>query len=356
MSTAETDEARSAYGDGGGGLPGAPTPLSVLEGVAGLSARDIKLIVDGGFNTIESVAYTPRRVLEQIKGISEQKATKVLAEVLILPSASKLVPMGFTTATEMHQRRSELISITTGSKQLDTLLAGGIETGSVTEIFGEFRTGKSQICHTLAVTCQLPFDMGGGEGKCLYIDTEGTFRPVRLLAVANRYGLSGEEVLDNVAYARAYNSDHQLQLLNQASAMMCETRFSLLIVDSATSLYRTDFSGRGELSNRQIHLAKFLRTLQRLADEFGIAVVITNQVVAQVDGGPGAMFNPDPKKPIGGNIIAHASTTRLSLKKGRGETRICKIYDSPCLPESDCLFAITEAGIGDPSPKDLDKD
>ena len=141
-------------------------------------------------------------------------------------TASKLVPMGFTTATEMHQRRSELISITTGSKQLDTLLAGGVETGSVTELFGEFRTGKSQICHTLAVTCQLPFDMGGGEGKCLYIDTEGTFRPVRLLAVANRYGLSGEEVLDNVAYARAYNSDHQLQLLTQAASMMCETRFS----------------------------------------------------------------------------------------------------------------------------------
>lgn len=273
----------------------------------------------------------------------------------------------------MHQRRSELISITTGSKQLDTLLAGGVETGSITEIFGEFRTGKSQICHTLAVTCQLPFDMGGGEGKCLYIDTEGTFRydsahegsrvdpnkcrrPVRLLAVANRYGLSGEEVLDNVAYARAYNSDHQLQLLNQAAQMMTETRFSLLVVDSATSLYRTDFMGRGELSSRQTHLAKFMRTLQRLADEFGIAVVITNQVVAQVDGGPSAMFNPDPKKPIGGNIIAHASTTRLSLKKGRGETRICKIYDSPCLPESDCMFAINEDGIGDPAPKDLEKD
>ncbi|KAJ0168634.1 DNA repair protein rhp51 [Colletotrichum tanaceti] len=319
-------------------------------GVAGLTKRDIQMVVDGGFNTVESVAYTPRRMLEQIKGISEQKATKILAE------ASKLVPMGFTTATEMHQRRSELISITTGSKQLDTLLAGGIETGSVTELFGEFRTGKSQICHTLAVTCQLPFDMGGGEGKCLYIDTEGTFRPVRLLAVANRFGLSGEEVLDNVAYARAYNSDHQLQLLQQAGAMMCETRFSLLIVDSATALYRTDFLGRGELSSRQTHLAKFMRTLQRLADEFGIAVVITNQVVAQVDGGPSAMFNPDPKKPIGGNIIAHASTTRISLKKGRGETRIAKIYDSPCLPESDCLFAINEDGIGDPSPKDLEKD
>ncbi|KAF4446608.1 DNA repair protein rhp51 [Fusarium austroafricanum] len=345
----EYDEAQMGE-EGGMPGPGAPTPLFALEGIAGLTKRDIQLVIDGGYNTVESVAYTPRRVLEQIKGISEQKATKILGE------ASKLVPMGFTTATEMHQRRSELISITTGSKNLDTLLAGGIETGSVTELFGEFRTGKSQICHTLAVTCQLPFDMGGGEGKCMYIDTEGTFRPVRLLGVANRFGLSGEEVLDNVAYARAYNSDHQLQLLNQAAAMMCETRFSLLIVDSATSLYRTDFCGRGELSNRQTHLAKFMRTLQRLADEFGIAVVITNQVVAQVDGGPSAMFNPDPKKPIGGNIIAHASTTRISLKKGRGETRIAKIYDSPCLPESDTLFAIGEEGIGDPAPKDMEKD
>lgn len=137
----------------------------------------------------------PRRALEQIKGISEQKASKLLAEgmptlpyiyqgLALTTVASKLVPMGFTTATEMHQRRSELISITTGSKQLDTLLAGGVETGSITEIFGEFRTGKSQICHTLAVTCQLPFDMGGGEGKCLYIDTEGTFRYVELSAPA----------------------------------------------------------------------------------------------------------------------------------------------------------------------------
>lgn len=216
-----------------------------------------------------------------MKGISEAKADKIIAEGMFGQSndifeyykltsflpASKHVPMGFTTATEMHQRRSELISITTGSKQLDTLLAGGIETGSITEIFGEFRTGKSQLCHTLAVTCQLPFDMGGGEGKCLYIDTEGTFRPVRCLAVAARYGLNGEEVLDNVAYARAYNSDHQLDLLNKAAAMMTETRFSLLIIDSATSLYRTDFSGRGELSARQMHLAKFMRMLQRLADE-----------------------------------------------------------------------------------------
>ncbi|CAG0899231.1 unnamed protein product [Cyprideis torosa] len=306
----------------------------------GISAADIKKLEEAGYHTVESVAFAPKKMLLSIKGISEAKADKIMAET------SKLVPLGFTTATEFHQKRAEIIQLTTGSKELDKLLGGGIETGSLTEVFGEFRTGKSQLCHTLAVTCQLPVDNGGGEGKCLYIDTEGTFRPERLLAVADRYNLVGQDVLDNVAYARAHNSDHQTQLLIQAAAMMAETRYALLIVDSATSLYRTDYSGRGELAARQMHLARFLRMLLRLTDEFGVAVVITNQVVAQVDGAA-SMFSADPKKPIGGNIMAHASTTRLYLRKGRGENRICKIYDSPCLPESEAVFAIAAEGIVD---------
>ncbi|XP_061667455.1 DNA repair protein RAD51 homolog 1 isoform X2 [Syngnathoides biaculeatus] len=277
-----------------------PQPLCRLE-QCGISASDIKKLEDAGFHTIEAVAYVPKKELLNIKGISEAKADKIIVE------SAKLVPMGFTTATEFHQRRAEIIQISTGSKELDKLLNGGIETGSITEMFGEFRTGKTQLCHTLAVTCQLPMDQGGGEGKAMYIDTEGTFRPERLLAVAERY--------------------------------------ALLIVDSATALYRTDYSGRGELSARQGHLGRFLRMLLRLADEFGIGVVITNQVVAQVDGA--AMFSADPKKPIGGNILAHASTTRLYLRKGRGETRICKIYDSPCLPEAEAMFAINADGVGD---------
>lgn len=315
-------------------------PLGIirLEG-SGVSSNDVKKLEEAGMHTVESVAYSTKKELCAVKGISEAKADKILVE------AQKLVPMGFTTATQFHQHRSEIIQVTTGSKELDKLLQGGIETGSITEIFGEFRTGKTQLCHTMAVTCQLPIDMGGGEGKCLYIDTEGTFRPERLLAVAERYKLSGSDVLDNVAYARAHNSDHQSQLLLQASAMMAESRYSLLIVDSATALYRTDYSGRGELASRQMHLGRFLRNLLRLADEFGVAVVITNQVVAQVDGA--AMFTSDPKKPIGGHIMAHASTTRLYLRKGRGETRICKIYDSPCLPEAEAMFAINPDGVGD---------
>ncbi|KAL7648465.1 UNVERIFIED_CONTAM: hypothetical protein RMT77_000371 [Armadillidium vulgare] len=315
-----------------------PQSIAKLE-QHGISMSDIKKLEEAGYYTIESIAFAPKRFLLQIKGVSEAKADKILNET------KKLVPMGFTTATEFHQKRSEIIQLTTGSKELDKLLGGGIETGSITEIFGEFRTGKTQLCHTLAVTCQLPIDMGGGEGKCLYIDTEGTFRPERLLAVSDRYQLSGPDVLDNVAYARAYNTDHQTQLLIQAAAMMSESRYALCIVDSAMALYRTDYSGRGELSDRQRHLARFLRMLLRLADEFGVAVVITNQVVAQVDGA--SLFAADPKKPIGGNIMAHSSTTRLYLRKGRGETRICKIYDSPCLPEAEAVFGIYADGIKD---------
>ncbi|XP_059937859.1 DNA repair protein RAD51 homolog 1-like [Mesoplodon densirostris] len=287
-----------------------PQPISRLQ-QCGIHANDVKKLEEAGFHTVEAVAYAPKKELINIKRISEAKADKIL------------------------RQRSEIIQITSGSKEPDKLLQGGIETGSITDMFGEFRTGKTQICHTLAVTCQLPIDRGGGEGKAMYIDTEGTFRPERLLAVAERYGLSGSDVLDNVAYARGFNTDHQTQLLYQASAMMVESTYALLIVDSATALYRTDYSGRGELSARQMHLARFLRMLLRLADEFGVAVV------AQVDGA--AMFAADPKKPIGGNIIAYASTTRL--RKGRGETRICRIYDSPCLPEAEAMFAINADGV-----------
>ena len=176
--------------------------------------------------------------IQQIKGISEAKADKLLS------LAAKLVPMGFTSATEIHKQRSEIIYITTGSPELDKLLGGGIETGSVTEIFGEFRTGKSQLCHQLAVTCQLPIDNNGAEGKALYIDTEGEFRPERLLSMAERYGLDNEQVLDNVSCAKAYNTDHQMSLLMQAGALMSESRYvriSNVLSNLTTPESRDDF-------------------------------------------------------------------------------------------------------------------
>ena len=313
--------------------------IDQLEG-SGITAGDIKKLKEAGLHTVEMVAQTTKKELGAIKGISDNKVEK------LIEAAFKMIGGGgFSSATEIKQQREDLCMLTTGSRELDGLLKGGIETGSITEIFGEFRTGKTQLCHTLCVTCQLPLEQGGAEGKAMYIDTEGTFRPERLVEIAEKYGLNGQDVLDNVSYARAYNSDHQTQLLVEAACMMSENRFGLIIVDSATGLYRTDYSGRGELSARQMHMAKFMRALGKLGSTFGCACVITNQVVAKVDGGASA-FGPTTA-PIGGNIIAHMSTTRLSLRKGRGENRICKIYDSPCLAEGEATFSIQGSGIGD---------
>ncbi|RTG84615.1 DNA repair protein RAD51 [Schistosoma bovis] len=291
-----------------------PLLIQKLES-AGIAAADVKKLREAGFHTVESIQFVPKKTLLAVKGISEAKADK------IIEAAQKLVPFGFTTATEFHQKRSEIIQLTTGSKELDKLLQG---TGdplvayhctfrperllAVAERYG---LSGSDVLDNVAYARAYNTD----HQMELLINAAAmmsTFRPERLLAVAERYGLSGSDVLDNVAYARAYNTDHQMELLINAAAMMSESRYALLIVDSATALYRTDYSGRGELSARQMHLARFLRTLLRLADEFGVAVVITNQVVAQVDGA--AMFSADPKKPIGGNIMGHASTTRLAIE------------------------------------------
>jgi len=311
----------------------------------GVTEKEIKLIKDSGFFTVESLIYTPSKDLEgKLVGIGPKKVEKIIEE------ANKMYPMSFVTARHVHSTRSEIIYLTTGCREMDRLLGGGIETGSITEVFGEFRTGKSQLCHTLAVTCQLPVDIGGAEGRCLWIDTEGTFRPERLLQIAARFGMDGEKVLDQVSYARCYNTDHQMRLINQAASMMSEARYALVVVDSAMALYRVDYSGRGELASRQQHLGRFLRGLLKLCDEFGVACVITNQVVAQVDGGANP-YAANEKKPIGGNVMAHSSTTRLQLKKAKGELRSCHIYDSPCLPDGQCTFMITPGGINDEEKK-----
>ncbi|GAA0159988.1 DNA metabolism protein [Lithospermum erythrorhizon] len=293
---------------------------------SGIASIDVKKLKDAGLCTVESVIYSPRKELLLIKGISEAKVDKIIEAGM---PASKLVPLGFTSAGQLHPQRLEIIQITSGSKELDKVLDGGIETGSITELYGEFRSGKTQLCHTLCVTCQLPLDQGGGEGKAMYIDVEGTFRPQKALTDSRQ----------NVAYARAYNTDLQSRLLLEADLMMVETRFALMIVDSATALYRTNFSGRGELSARQMHLAKFLRSLQKLADEFGVAVVITNQVVAQVDGS--ALFAGPQFKPTGGNIMAHASSTR---ERGGAHLQGCK---PPCLAEAEARFQISAEGVTD---------
>lgn len=311
--------------------------LEVLQ-EHGIAANDIQKLQNAGYHTVESVAHATARKLSDVKGISEAKVTK-LKEIV-----KTMVSMDFRTAADALEDRKNLVTLSTGAVEIDKLLEGGVETGSITEVFGEFRTGKTQLCHTLCVTCQMSVNEGGAEGKAIYIDTEGTFRPARLQAIAERFGLDPALALENVAYARAHNSEHQMELLKVAAAIMAQDRYALLVVDSATALFRTDYTGRGELSERQMQMAQFLRQLTRLAEEFGVAVFITNQVVANPDG---MSFAKDATKPIGGNIMAHASTTRLRLRKGRGNNRIMTVFDSPTLPEADAQFAVSGAGVCD---------
>lgn len=280
-----------------------------------------------------------KKKLCSIKGLSEAKVDK------ILEATSKISFSGFVTGNDFMNRRKRVIRITTGSSTLDNLLGGGIETMSITEVFGEFRTGKTQMCHTLCVTAQLPKAQGGGCGKVAVIDSEGTFRPERIGPIAERFGLSAEDALSNILVARAYTSDHQMQLLPQLTAKFAEDTYRLLIVDSVTALFRVDYCGRGELSERQQKLGQYLSSLMKLAEEFNVAVFITNQVQADPSGA--SMFTADPKKPVGGHILGHASTTRLYLRKGRAEQRICKIYDSPSLPEAEAVYQISNDGIKD---------
>nr|XP_025620236.1 meiotic recombination protein DMC1 homolog [Arachis hypogaea] len=304
----------------------------------GINAGDVKKLQDAGIYTCNGLMMHTKKNLTGIKGLSEAKVDK------ICEAAEKLVNFGYITGSDVLLKRKSVIRITTGSQALDELLGGGIETSSITEAFGEFRSGKTQLAHTLCVSTQLPTSMRGGNGKVAYIDTEGTFRPDRIVPIAERFGMDPAAVLDNIIYARAYTYEHQYNLLLGLAAKMSEEPFRLLIVDSVIALFRVDFSGRGELAERQQRLAQMLSRLVKIAEEFNVAVYMTNQVIADPGGG---VFVTDPKKPAGGHVLAHAATIRLMFRKGKGEQRVCKVFDAPNLPEAEAVFQITPGGIAD---------
>lgn len=308
----------------------------------GINVADLKKLKSAGICTTRGLKMITKKKLCNIKGLSEAKVDKIKEAMMKLSSSS-----GFITALEASIQRRAVFRLSTGSQEFDKLLGGGVESMSITECFGEFRTGKTQISHTLCVTAQMPGANGYSGGKVVYLDTENTFRPDRLRPIADRFNLDQEAVLDNVIYARAYTSEQQMEYLDMIAAKFNEEPnvFKLLIVDSIIALFRVDFSGRGELADRQQHLAQLMSRLQKISEEYNVTVFITNQMTA--DPGATLSFQADPKKPVGGNILAHASTTRIALRKGRGETRIAKIYDSPDLPESEATFAITNGGITD---------
>ncbi len=307
--------------------------LTDLPGIGPAVAA--KLEGAGVFDMMSLAVMSPA-VLSDTAGVSTAVARKAIQ------AARTMLDLGFTDGVEFAERRSNISYITTGSKAVDDLLGGkGIESRAITEAFGAYGSGKTQLGLTLAVNVQLPVDKGGADGKSVFIDTEGTFRPSRIKQIAEHLGANPEKVLKNILVARAFNSDHQILLLEKVTEMIKNGEpIKILIVDSLTAHFRAEFAGRGQLADRQQKLNRYMHDLMKLAETHNLAVYVTNQVMAN----PAQLFG-DPTTAIGGNIVGHASTYRMYLRRGKQGSRVAKLIDSPNLPDNECVFFVTDAGV-----------
>ena len=313
-----------------------------LEDLPGVGPAIAEKLREAGLNSLEAIAVTSPAELVATVEIGEATAAK------IINAAREAADIGgFETGDKILERRESIGKLTTGSKALDALLGGGLETRAMTEFYGEFGSGKTQIAHQLVVNVQLAPEEGGLSGSAIMIDTENTFRPERIKDMAEGVGLDFTEVLKNVHVARAYNSNHQILLVDKAQELADELKETekpvrLLIIDSATAHFRSEYVGRGTLSDRQQKINKHLHDALRFGDLNNAVVMITNQVQVR----PDAFFG-DPTRPIGGHIVGHTATFRIYLRKSKGEKRIARLVDSPNLPEAEAVFAVTKSGIRD---------
>ncbi|MEM2299681.1 MAG: DNA repair and recombination protein RadA [Candidatus Hadarchaeales archaeon] len=307
-----------------------------IEELQSLSPSVVEKLRAAGFSTISQLATATATELMHAAEISMRSAIK------IINSARDAIKLDYQLASELYERRKNIDRLTTGSTALDKILGGGLESGSVTEVFGEFGSGKSQLAHQLCVNVQLPRERGGLEGNAIYIDTEGTFRPERIVQMASALGLDPAGVLEKIHAARALTTDHQILLVERIGEICRKEPVRLLVVDSVSALFRTEFCGRGTLAERQQKLGRHIAALHNIAERHNVVVFVTNQVQAR----PDVMFG-DPTRPVGGHVLGHAVTVRIYLKKAKDDARIAKLVDHPCLPPESTTIRITPEGIRD---------
>jgi len=296
---------------------------------------------EAGFRSIKDLVIRGPTDIAEATGIAIEKCTLLCNRAREILEDIGVLDKPFTTANKIYEKRKSEYRISTGSKNLDELLDGGIETRAITELYGEYGTGKTQICHTLCVTVQQSKEEDN-ISRALYIDTENTFRPERIASIASARKIDPSVALENVIVAKAYNSSHQEVIIQESPNVINLHNIRIMIVDSIVSHYRAEFLGRSVLSERQQRINRLLHILLRIAETCKISVVITNQIQSS----PDAIFG-DPNKATGGNVMAHTSTYRLYLKKA-GKNRIARMVDSPYHSEREILFALNEQGIGDP--------
>ncbi|MFB6144240.1 MAG: DNA repair and recombination protein RadA [Candidatus Nanohaloarchaea archaeon] len=307
--------------------------LVELKGVGEKTAEKLE---EAGYDDLMSIATMSAGDLGEVADMGEKKAQNIIT------AARQELDLGFETGQDKYEQRAEMERITTGSDQMDEILGGGVETQAITEFYGEYGSAKTQISHQLAVNVQKPRGEGGLDRSVVFIDTEDTFIPERIEQMAEAQEMDVEEVLDNIHVARAFNSDHQMLLADEAQDICQEEDVGLIIVDSLTAQFRADYVGRGELAKRQQKLNRHMNTLLRLANSHNAAVVVTNQVMAN----PDQMFG-DPTSAIGGHIVAHNSAVRVYLRKGKKDKRVARLVDSPYMPEAEAVFKVKDEGIID---------
>ena len=308
-----------------------------IEELPGVGPATAEKLRDAGYTDLMSIAVESPKNLAETCEIGEAAAAKIIA------AAKEAADVGgFEPGDVILERRQNMKKLTSSSKAFDELMGGGFETQAITEFFGEFGSGKTQICFQLAVNAGLPFERGGLEGEVIVIDTENTFRPERISQIARAMDVDPIEALHKIHVARAFNSSHQMLLVEKAMEMSHTIPVRLLIVDSLTAHFRAEYIGRGALAERQQLLNKHLHDLLRFGDLTNSVVAVTNQVSAK----PDAFFG-DPTRPIGGHIVGHAATYRLYLRKSKGGKRIARLIDSPNLPEAEAVFTVSEEGIRD---------
>ena len=312
-------------------------PEATVDDLPGVGPATAEKLREAGYEDLLSIAVMTPAELADSAELGEAVSAKIIA------GAKKLANIGgFVSGGDLLERRRQVQKLISGSSNLDELLGGGFETQAICEVYGEFGSGKTQIGHQLAVNTVLPVEEGGFGGEVFYIDTEDTFRPERITQMARAVGLEPEMVLERIHVARAYNSAHQMLLVDEIKRMSRNIDVKLIIVDSLTSHFRAEYLGRANLATRQQKLNKHLKELKQLADINNALVLVTNQVHSK----PDAMWG-DPTKPIGGHIVGHASTFRLYLRKSKGGRRIGRLVDSPNLPEGEAVFIVLADGIRD---------
>jgi DNA repair protein RadA len=248
------------------------------------------------------------------------------------------------TASEMFEELDEHPKITTLSQNLDEILGGGFQTGAITELSGAYSTGKTQIAFQICLTVQLSQDEGGLGGTAYFIDTEGTFSPRRVAEMSNFIqDMLPKKPLENVLISRAFNTDHQIRLVRDADKIISKRNVRVLVVDSVATHFRSEYSTKVALPQRQQALMRHAEDLQRYADSYELVVITTNQVLAN----PDAFVTGSAIEPALGYAWGHRPKHRMFLRKSRGSARIAQVFDSPELPQRECVFYVTPAGIRD---------